>query len=291
MPSAESIKPDSRSVNLFIGRSGHGKSAAAYSFPHPMIVLDADGRIRGGLTSWVSRKGLTYVPILHRDPQNTVFDQLNREFEKLEGICKMSGMVETPETVVLDSATWAAGGLLLDALPLTHIAGGDQGERGRKLGNMNMAGPGDYGFQSTGMLQIAAFLKSLPIKHIIVTAHIVNRWGRRKNENGKIIDPYGPSEIVGEQLALTDKIAESFPSIFDNIFRFEKVELPNRNKFVFSSHGELARSAYAGLPFGNTDITDKSFFDTLTELIRKGDPSAGAVGTPATTTPTQTKIN
>ena len=31
MPSAASIKPDSRFFGLFIGRSGSGKSAAAYS--------------------------------------------------------------------------------------------------------------------------------------------------------------------------------------------------------------------------------------------------------------------
>lgn len=266
MPSAESIQPDDRSLNLFVSRFGAGKSTAAYSYPHPIKVLDTDMNIRGGISSpWINRKGIDYVPILVKDPK-MVFQQLNDEFEALSVLCKMN---QCPyQTLVLDSATWTANGLLLDALPLTHTRNNTGGESGRKLGPIDMAGPSDYGFQSTGILQIVAYLRSLPIRHIIVTAHLVNRYGRRKNSEGKVIDPYGPTEIVGEQLALTDKIAETLPTSFGNIFRFEKRDTGNGLKFTFEAQGEMARTTYP-LPYGEIDITGRSFYDLLMERVNK----------------------
>ena len=274
MPSAENIQPDSRSLNLFIGRSGSGKSAAAYSYPHPLHVLDLDGRIRGGLTPWIERKGITYDYFPSKPDKGTVFDLLNQYFET-QRILLRNGQSNI-ETLVLDSATWQAIDLLLDAIPLTHAPGGNSDrEKGRSIGQMQMAGPSDYSFQSTGIYQTIAYLRSLPIKHIIVTAHIVNRWGKRKNSEGKIIDPYGPSEIVGEQLVLTDKLAESLPSSFDNVFRFEKVDTGSEMRFYLEAQGELARNTY-GLPYGRMDITNKNFYETL--MSRVSQPAAVAVG-------------
>lgn len=261
MPSAENIQPDSRSLNLFIGRSGSGKSAAAYSYPKPLHVLDLDGRIRGGLTEWNDRKGITYDYFPSKPDKGTVFELLNKYFE-IQRILLTNGQSEIA-TLVLDSATWQAIDLLLDAIPLTHATNqGSDREKGRSIGTMQMAGPTDYSFQSTGILQTIAFLKSLPIKNIIVTAHVVGKWGKRKDANGKIIDPYGPSELIGEQLCLTDKLAETLPSSFDNVFRFEKVDRGYDVRFYAEGQGELARNTY-GMPYGRIDVTSTSFYDVL----------------------------
>lgn len=262
MPLVENMPTDSRILALFVGRSGSGKSAAAYSFPKPAKIFDLDGRIRGGLVPWVETKGLEYqyFPPLG---EKMVFEQLNNSFAVLQQQCK-SGQAPY-QTIVVDSATWAANDLLLDAMPLTHVGSG-AGDKGKKIGTMNIAGPSDYQFQSTGMLQLIAFLRSLPIKNIIVSAHLVNRWGKRKDAEGKVVDAYGPSEIIGEQISLTDKIAENLPSSFDHIFRFEKVDTGTKLKFTVSGQGELARTPFP-IPYGEHDITGKSFYEFLQQKI------------------------
>lgn len=266
MPSADQIKPDGKFMGLFIGRSGSGKSAAAYSFPHDengiMKILDLDGRIRGGLVPWINRKFIDFQQFPPKPETGTTFDALNEYYASLQVLLKV-GQARV-KTIVQDSATWTADNLLLDALPLTHKKNDTGGDSGRKLGSMNMAGPSDYGFQSTGMLQMVAFLRSLNVPNVIVTAHTVQRWGRLKDVNGKVIDPYGPTQVVGESLALTDKLAEKLPSSFDNVFRFEKEDTNSAVRFLVSCDGELARNTF-GIPYGNYDITGKDFYKWLME--------------------------
>jgi hypothetical protein len=275
LPSVSSIQPDSRFFGLFIGRSGSGKSAAAYSFPHDseggnLEVADMDGRIRGGLVPWINRENFNYTYFPPKPKEGTTFEALNKYFEAMQ--IMLGHGQQHIQTFVLDSGTWAAQDLLLDAMPLTHDKSKkDREGGGRNIGTMQMAGPSDYGFQSTGMLQIVAFLRSIPIKNVIVTAHIQNRWGRQKNAEGKILDPYGPTEIVGEQLAgFTDKLSETFPSCFDHIFRFEK-EDRNGLKFYFEAQGELARTPYP-IPYGRIDVTGKDFYQELMKFVKKPEP-------------------
>ena len=264
MPLVENMPPDSRILALFVGRSGSGKSAAAYSFPKPAKIFDLDGRVRGGMVPWIDKKNLEYQYFQPNPEKTTTFNQLNDAFGILLQQCR-SGQPPF-ETIIIDSATWAANDFLLDALPFTHVGTG-VGDKGKKIGSLNIAGPSDYQFQSTGMLQLSGFLKTLPIKNIIVTAHVVGKWGKRKDVDGKIIDPYGPNEMIGEQLNLTDKIAESFPSSFDHIFRFEKIDTGTKLKFTISGQGELARTPFP-IPYGEHDITGKNFYEFLQQKIK-----------------------
>jgi hypothetical protein len=266
MPLLKNINPIDRFLGLFIGRSGSGKTAAALSFPKPLKVLDLDGRIRGGIVPWNDLDGIEYTFIPSKPDKGTVFDLLNNEFSVLD-INSKKGDSDL-QTLVFDSLTWGANDLLLDAIPLTHKPGSASDGRGRSIGTMQVAGPDDYKFQSTGIVQILAFLKSLKIPNIILTANIVNRWGRPKDQTGKIIDPYGPSEVVGEQLVLTDKISETAPSAFDNIFKFEKIDTGRELKFYFSAQGDLARNTL-GIEYGNLDITGVNFYNLLqTKLVQ-----------------------
>lgn len=253
MPSAENIQPDSRFFGLFIGRSGSGKSAAAYSFPHPVKVFDLDGRIRGGLTSWIERKGIDYeyYPPITKD--STTYQKLNTAFDILL-IQAQSGQCPY-KTIVFDSLTWAAIDLLNDAIPLTHADG-----KGKSVGKTAMAGPADYGFQSQNMANIIAYLKSLNVPNIIVTAHKMNKYGKAPGA-----DAYAPNIIVGEQLALTDKLAESLPSSFDHIFDFKKIDTGGGIRHVFSAQGELARTPFP-IPYGDIDITGKNFYEGLMKM-------------------------
>ena len=252
MPSCENIQPDTRFFGLFLGRSGSGKTAAGLSFPHPIKVYDLDGRVRGGLQPWVEKKGIDYEYYPPKDT-NMVFKQLDNAMAT-DLILARSGKFPY-KTIILDSLTWAATDFLLDAIPLAHAD-----NKGKMMGSLQIAGPSEYSFQSTAIWQMIAFLKTLPVQNVIVTAHIVSRWGKRKKPDGTIVDPYGPNEIIGEQLFLTDKLAEAVPSSFDHIFRFEKSD--DGRQFWFEAHGELPRSAFK-LPFGRIDISNKSFYETM----------------------------
>ena len=251
MPNFKNIKPEARFFGLFLGRSGSGKTAAGLSFPRPLKVYDLDGRVRGGAQSWIDPDfDYEYYPPKDKD---MVFKQLDNAMAT-DLILARSGKFPY-KTLILDSLTWAATDFLLDAIPLAHAD-----NKGKMMGSLQIAGPSEYSFQSTAIWQMIAFLKTLPVQNVIVTAHIVNRWGKRKKADGTIVDPYGPNEIIGEQLFLTDKLAEAVPSSFDHIFRFEKSD--DGRQFWFEAHGELPRSAF-NLPFGRIDVSSKSFYETM----------------------------
>lgn len=260
MPSAENIKDDGRFLGLFVGRSGSGKSAAAYSFPKPLKVLDLDGRLRGGLVPWNDpesggKKGIEYEYFPPKPDGKTVFQMLNDSFLALQIMLKTGTGVQY-KTLVLDSITWETIDLLLDAISLTHGVNAQGETKGRSVGPFQLSGPEDYKFQSTGTYQTLAFLKSFPIPNIIVTAHITPKWVQNPN------DKYGPNIMDGEQLSLTDKLAENVPSSFDHVFRFEKEDTGKEIKFYFQTHGSVARSAF-DLPYGKMDITKVKFYDFL----------------------------
>ena len=257
MPSADKLTTDDRFIGLFIGRSGSGKKVAACSFPHPIKYYDFDGRIRGLLgASWVERKGIdyTYYPPVARLGEST-FQNLNKDLEALQTQA-ISGQLPY-KTIVLASLTGEALAFLNDSIPLTH-----QGKKGRSIGALNMPDPGDYGYQSVAMHQVISFFRSVPGINLIVCAHMIERYGQVPGPDGTI-NPYGEKVVVGERLALTDKLGETIPAFFDNIFRFEKQEVNGRIKHYAAFRGDLPRTTYAGLPNGSVDITDKDFYQYL----------------------------
>lgn len=260
MPSAAKLMetPESRFVGLFIGRSKGGKSTAAYSFPKPLKVLDLDGRIRGGLSNtWIDAKGIDYEIYPPRG-QMATYVKLNKDLETLMIQQQVPGTGY--KTLVLDSITFEAIALLQDAIPLTH----DKPGKGKYMGELQMAGPDAYGFQSQAIWSVMSYLKSLSIKNIIVTAHIVPKYGKAPGAN-----EYAPNVIVGEQLLLTDKLAESIPACFDHTYRFTRVENGPRTQFFVKTDGEIEASAFMNLP-KEADVTGKSFYDWMIKEVGKG---------------------
>jgi hypothetical protein len=256
MPLLENVDHSTRSTTLLIGRSGSGKTAAGLSYPKPMKVIDTDGRIRGGIVPWNDIKGVDYTYIPSKNPKGTVFEMLNNELEILQINCSKGN---GPQTLFLDSLTWEAIDLLLDAIKLTHGTNKAGQDAGRSLGPMDMSGPEDYKFQSTGIIQTLAHLKTLPIPHILASAHIIPRW---------IPDPknkYGDKIESGERIDVTDKLAEKIPSMFDNVYRFDR----DGQQVIFQAwFGDLARSVYP-IPAGNHDVSGKNFYQYIQQWIPK----------------------
>ena len=260
MPSAESLTPDSRFTGLFIGPKHSGKTVAACSFPHPIKVFDFDGRIRGILgASWIEKKGIdyTYYPPKIGKTDTSTFAKLNSD---LEGLLMQCNSGQCPyKTVIIDSLTASCFALVCEATSLTHTIGG-KGEKksGKFLGTMAMPGPEDYGFEAQGTYQLIAFLRSLPIANVIVTAHVVEKYGKVDPDN-----PFSESVVIGEKLSLRDKIGVNIGIYFDNIFRFDRRMNGNDEHFYARFRSDLANTSFKELPDGDVDITGQSFYSYM----------------------------
>jgi len=279
---ASNLSPEKRFMGLFIGRSGSGKTCAECTFISPQSkkdgkrirVFDFDGRIRGILgCQWIDRSivDYEYYPPRAGIGDKSTFVKLNNDFATLQTQCQ-SG--QNPyETIILDSLTSQTFALLCDALVLTHQTSGKGGDKkGKYLGTMAMPGPEDYGFESNGTYQLLAFLRSLPIPNIIVSAHIVERYGKADPN-----DSYSESVVVGEKLSIRDKIGENVFIYFDNVFRFERRLVGGEVRHFATFRSDIARTTFAELPDGPIDITGKDFYQGLTRLTSYNQ-TAGAAG-------------
>lgn len=263
MPSAANLTLESRFMALFVGAKHSGKTCAAVSFmtknsQKRVKVLDGDGRIKGILgAAWLDKTRIDYdyYPPRGANNKKTFFERVNTDLEALmvdinNGKCQY-------ETYVGDSATSFCRNLILDAIPLTHAEG-----KGKKLGIMNMAGPADYGFESTGMDGYLSFLRSISL-NVILTAHIVDRFGKSDPD-----DPYSESIVVGEKISLRDKIAANMSIYFDHIFRFDRRMVNGKERFFVEFISDIACTSYPGLTPGKFDITGVDFHQFLMDKVK-----------------------
>lgn len=263
MPSALDLTPEKRFMGLFIGPSGHGKTCAEASFPKPIKFLDFDGRIRGLLGApWINRDKINYSYYPPRELG--LVDRINQELDLLDTAGRTMQTHLLPQTLVLDSLTSECFAMIVQSIGLTHSIGGKNDKKaGKYLGSTPMAGPEDYGFEATNTYSIMSYLRSLPIPNIIVSAHVVNQYGKIDGSN-----PYSESVVIGEKLSVRDKIGENIQIYFDHVFRFKKELVGDDEKFFVRFRGDLARTSYTSLPTGWTDITGKSLYETMMIFIK-----------------------
>lgn len=262
MPSCANLSPSRRFMGLFVGPKHSGKTSAACSFLRKgtqtrLKVLDGDGRINGILgCPWIEKDRIDYdyYPPRIAGNNKTFFERVNQDLEAL--LIEITNGKSIYETYVGDSATAFCRNLVLDAIPLTHADG-----KGKKLGTMNMAGPSDYGFESTGMDAYLSFLRSMPL-NVILTAHVVDRFGKANPE-----DPYSESIVVGEKLSLRDKISANMSIYFDHIFRFDRQMVNRKERFTVEFIGDIACTSYPNLIPGKHDITGRNFYEFLMEKV------------------------
>jgi hypothetical protein len=265
MPNAGQITNDGRFMALFVGPKHSGKTCAACTVRSSdetkrIKVLDADGRIRGILgCPWIKRDLIDYDYFTPKitNGQN-FYTRLNASLEGLIGQCQ--SMVNPYDTYVGDSLTAICANFIQDALPLTHAAG-----KGKSLGVLQMPGPEDYGFESTGTNSFLSCLRSLPM-NIIVTAHVVDKYDKPRLQNGQK-DTYAESVVVGEKLSLRDKISQNIAIYFDHIFRFDRRMVGGAEHFFVEFIGDLACTSFVGLEPGEHDITGKNFWGYLMSLV------------------------
>ncbi len=290
MPCADTLTTGSRFLGLFIGPSGSGKTPAACSFitdeakaaGRRVRVFDFDGRIRGLLgCPWVDRSVVDYDYYPPRMP-GTVFAKLNKDLEALQVQCNLN--MNVYDTIVVDSLTTQTFAFLCDSIPLTHSGGGDgkDKKKGRSIGTLLVEGMDDYKFESTGTYSMLAFFRSLPVKNVIFTAHIIDRYGKptTTGDNGmEVENPYAGSVIVGERLSLRDKLAANIPGLFDHVFRFERKMVGNEPHFYVRFWSDLARTVFQGMPLGDQDVTNQNFYKYLMGLTKEVTASSNTSST------------
>lgn len=270
MPIASNLTPESRFMALFVGPKHSGKTVAACSWrtTKRIKVLDGDGRIRGILgADWIDKSKIDYDVFPPRTAGNkeTFFERVNTDLDAL--IVQIETGQCPYETYISDSATSFCQNLIIDAVPLTHADG-----KGKRLGTLNMAGPEDYGFESTGMGSYMAFLRSLKI-NVIMTAHVVDKYDKPMitDARGRTYkDQYADSIKVGEKLSLRDKISANTSIYFDHIFRFDRKIVQGDERFYVEYIGDIACTSFPGLEPGQHDITGKDFRKFTLDLIAKG---------------------
>lgn len=255
MPSASTLTPDKRFFALFVGESKSGKTVAEASFPKPIHVMEFDGRIRGLLGApWIKRDEITYTPYTPKQPN--LIGTLNSELDGMLGLA-IAGRLPT-NTLCTDSITSLNHAFITQSIPLTHT-----GSKGRWIGPIAMAGMEDYGLEAQATYDYIAFMKSLPITNVIVSAHVIPTYGKEDPDN-----PFSPNVVTGEKLSIREKIAANIAIHFDHVFRFEVN--PARDKYFVTFRGGLASTSYAELPSGKIDITGKSLYEVMMGYIQKG---------------------
>lgn len=269
MPSAENLTPDSRFFALFVGPKHSGKTVAACSVrigaetdnPGSVSVEDFDGRIRGILGApWINKKNLSYDFYPPKMPK--LVEKLEAKFQGWLTAAEIGQPI--PETEIIDSVTAECLAMIQQALPVTHAKDQHGKLKGKTMGGIHMPGPEDYGMEASATYSIMAFLRTIPIKNVIVTAHVVDRFGKADPT-----DPYSESIVVGEKLSVRDKIGENIKIYFDHIFRFDRRVVGTEERFYVQFRGNLACTSYAALPSGEVDITGKDFYrEVLIPLLK-----------------------
>lgn len=260
------IDPAGRFFGLFVGDSGAGKTCAALSFPTPGLLIDIDLRAKGGLAArqWLPEGKLNEWEVIQMPPGKG-FKHIEDRLEMIN-LDLLTGRNQF-KTIVIDSLTTESRLFISDALTMdqTDRSGKSTGKpviTGKIIGNLRIAGPGHYGYEQEAMAQVLDYLKGWPL-NVICSAHIVPKYGKIEGNE------YGENVVVGEQLALREKVSVRTLIHFDEVYKFGKMTSAGQIKrWVKFQDGDLAKTAYPDrLPTTSVDITARDFYSVWQHYI------------------------
>jgi hypothetical protein len=248
---------DEKIVALLVSRSGAGKSTAAASFPRPFHQYSFDNRYEGIIAACKPPVGTGFL-----DPEGLSYTRLHTRngYEPFEGYMTLLEQGIVSGKFPYKSIEIATVSQLVQAL----INSSHKLQKGKKIGNLRMSGPGDFGFEVEGMKQVIDFLHYLPC-HVMLSAHIIPKWGKPKDDENE----YAANEVIGEKLALRDQPGEVILSCFSNVFRFEKeLDRNGEMQYYVEFNTDIAKNTF-GIPPGRFNVTGKPFFPFLQDLIKR----------------------
>lgn len=251
MPDINEYKDEQRIFALFCATSKSGKSTAAASFPKPYHQADFDLRfagVKGAVDQGIiDGKGISYT-----------------QFNPTRGLPALEKHLTDLENYYVIGQfpykSYEIASLTNLARLLVLASHGLQG--GKTLGGLRISGPADFNFESSGTHQVFDKLRTFPC-HIIVSAHIVPKWGKSKGA-----PEYAPQEVIGHRLSVRDNLGENVQTYFDNVFQFSREMRDEKLHYYVEFANDLAGNTW-GIPPGKFEITNKPFYPFLQDLIRK----------------------
>lgn len=262
MPNLEDFVEDKRFFALFAGASGSGKSAASASFEEPYHEIDADNRFAGIAQAVrkavVQNKKISYQQF---DPLGGWLP-IDKELSQLIVFKAQARMNSAP----FPYKTIGVGSLTSIVRIVGNMVRGELKTKGHQsYQGLIVPAPGDVRIENAAIHQILDYLKSLPC-NVIVTAHITEKWGKKPSTNPE--DAYKPAEILGEQLNLNNNLSSSVQSVFNDVYRFERKVIGDKERFYVQFSSDFAKNTF-GIPPGEYEWTDKPFYPWFVELRQK----------------------
>lgn len=249
-------KSDNKYSAIFAGMTKSGKTCAAASFPKPLHIMEFDNRINGlEGAAWLSKEEITfeYFPPRTATFPTPMADRVLAYLNSLLDLYKSdptNAKGKFPTTLILDSITAMTHGFLTDALPITH-----ENKKDIHIGSLPVPGQRDYGYESVGTKNVLTLLRSLPIKNLIVSAHLIDVFGKEDPE-----DKYSATVVTGQKLSIRDKIAQDVGIYFNDQLEFTRETKMGRPKFFVQFYSGYAASSRP-LPTGKQEITGIDFYD------------------------------
>lgn len=255
MPSLSTAKYDlarlSRANFLFWGNISSGKSWAAASFPKPMYILDFDRRHDSLLTcNWANEPGVDY----------DVFPNMDAAALRMNQLYDNKG--EKYRTIVLDSLTY------FSELAITHSID-NRDSKGKAVGSWKIADIGDYGAESSILMQSIQLMVELPIISI-VTGHYTETETK---------DLRNPDRVIRTRTLLTGakKIAAKIPGAFNEIYSFYvQRNAKGDPEYLVNTYNDgetFARTTIPGLP-KTINQTNIKLYDVLKQTVEANNPES-----------------
>ena len=228
---------------LLCARSGHGKSEAAKSFPKPMYWICTDNRL-------AALQGVEGIIIDIFDPKKG-FGDIEKAIET--NILNKIGPNFPWKTVVYAGISKTIRALRVDSLKYIDSTGeGDKSKGAMRYGNLTIPGTRNHLYVSEAMHQLFENgLSRIPC-HFLCEAHIVNSYDAK-------------GDVDGRKLLATDKLAETIPGDFDEMWEFgtkQSVIESAPTKYVVKFHSTIARSAIIKNR-REIEWTDKDFYNDI----------------------------
>lgn len=257
------LEKSERSIALFLGKSGHGKSAAIASYGElgPMLVIDIDKRARGMLpaSQWLGHEVMKNITIEQDIDVTKGWSALD---QRLEVALIQQKTNQFPyKTLVIESASTLQKMLLLDS---QRLRGSEGKFDGKVRGKVKFLHPDDYNYASMAFNQLVYNCLLLLRCNLILSSWTVNAYGPDPS------NAYGGNIIIGQKVLGTEKLAEEIPGYFDEVYLFAKEETGMSQqplKYTVTFENNIAKTSNQKLRGkGKVDITGKSFYKVLQTL-------------------------
>lgn len=264
MPTADQLKPENRTMALFVGADGSGKSCAAAFFTPPIKWMALTKRVYG----------IMGHPLIYQNKEflkniDITFYNAKDGFKKIDDdleILLLKGAQLHYKTIVFEDFTTASDLLQDDGFKFTALLKGKDGDPSswhKKLGSIDLPGLDEFAYEDKAFKDITLALNAIPC-NIICMVH----WA----------DRFVDGKVAGRKISLRNATIPKVTKWFNEVWFFDKqmkpktvkegdktnlISLPN---YTCTFVNDIARTCFPNLP-NSIDWTDKNFYELVKPYI------------------------